>query len=404
VSKSWNSAPLEDLASFRSGLWKGKKGPFTTAKVIRNTNIRKHGYLSLDDVAEIEVETKQLETRRLQKGDIILERSGGGPKQAVGRAVFFDIDGDNFSFSNFTSFIRIHDLSRISNRFMHLVLNWWYETGVTEKIQSNSTGIRNLDFNAYKTLEVPLPPLEEQQRIVALLDEAFEGLARARAHAEANLQNAQELFESFRDQLIGVGRPNWKEAPLSDFLERITYGFTNPMPDAESGPFKVTAKNVINGVVDLGTARKTTAEAFADLLTDKSRPKIGDVLLTKDGTLGRTAVVETAGICVNQSVAVLSPATKVRSHYLHEMLSCKSKQESMIADAGGATIKHLYITRVPKIIVQVPDLKEQDELLEALAKFKCDVAILISNSQKKLADLDDLRQSLLQKAFTGELT
>lgn len=258
----------------------------------------------------------------------------------------------------------------------------------------------NISQAKIKALPIPLPPLEEQKRIVAVLDAAFEGLTRARTHIETNLQNARELFESYRDCHLGGSDLQ----PLSDYLEKITYGFTNPMPNSDDGPFKITAKNVINGSIDFGTARHTTQEAYDNLLSAKSKPRIGDVLLTKDGTLGRTAVVDQEGLCVNQSVAVLTPKTGLLPNYLHEILSCRVNQDAMIADAGGATIKHLYITRVPKIPVFIPSIDEQEKLLTKLREFQSDALNCVRHYAAKLQDLDDLRQSLLQKAFAGELT
>jgi len=99
----------------------------------------------------------------------------------------------------------------------------------------------------------------------------------------------------------------WYVEELRFFLDLITYGFTNPMPDADDGPWKLTAKDVIDGRINYKTARRTTIDAFKNDLTDKSRPKVGDVLLTKDGSIGRVAIVDREGICINQSVALLRP-------------------------------------------------------------------------------------------------
>ena len=99
----------------------------------------------------------------------------------------------------------------------------------------------------------------------------------------------------------------WQEVALEDHLERITYGFTNPMPTSDVGPYMITAKDINHGRILYDQARRTSLEAFQSLLTDKSRPQIGDVLVTKDGTLGRIAVVDRNDICINQSVALLQP-------------------------------------------------------------------------------------------------
>src|SRR5882724_7847363 len=82
------------------GLWTGKKGPFVSAAVIRNTNFTGSGRVDYSDVAVLQVEEKQLSSRRLSPGDIIIERSGGGPSQPVGRVVFFERDDGVFSHSN----------------------------------------------------------------------------------------------------------------------------------------------------------------------------------------------------------------------------------------------------------------------------------------------------------------
>ena len=153
---------------------------------------------------------------------------------------------------------------------------------------------------------------------------------------------------------------------LEDYLELVTYGFTNPMPDSDVGPWKITAKDVIDGEINFNTARKTTQEAFDTKLTKKSRPKIGDVLLTKDGTLGRLAIVKEENICINQSVAVLRPNEKILPEYLFYLLSTPEYQRRMIGDSDGTVIKHIYITRVGKMEVDIPSIEEQKERLKHL--------------------------------------
>ena len=94
ISKAakYQFAELESLVDFISGLWKGKKPPFEKIKVLRNTNFTKDGRLNLEDIAELEVESKQFKTRQLRPGDIIIEKSGGSDTQPVGRVALFDLD------------------------------------------------------------------------------------------------------------------------------------------------------------------------------------------------------------------------------------------------------------------------------------------------------------------------
>jgi len=202
VKKEWQTRTLEQVCQFQSGLWKGENPPFVKIGVIRNTNFTKEGTLNDSDIAYLDVEVKKYEKRRLQFGDIILEKSGGGPKQPVGRVALFDMKEGDYSFSNFTASIRVQDPDELDFRFVHRFLHWTYVAGVTERMQSNSTGIRNLDGEAYKAIEISFPPLDEQKRIVAKLDEAFVGLAKAKENAEKNLQNARALFESHLENIF----------------------------------------------------------------------------------------------------------------------------------------------------------------------------------------------------------
>ena len=209
------------------------------------------------------------------------------------------------------------------------------------------------DFDA---TQIPYPSLEEQAEIAANLD-------RVSRIIEARKEELDKLDELIKARFVELSNKwNASELPLSDFLDDITYGFTNPMPDSNVGPWKITAKDVVNGHINFETARKTTQEAY-DSLTAKSKPIIGDVLLTKDGTLGRTAIVEDEKICVNQSVAVLRCNNKVLPRFLALLLQLPEYQVEMTKNSGGGTIKHIYITKVDKMLVKIPDINSQKELI-----------------------------------------
>src|ERR1700675_4914983 len=115
----WKTEPLEQVCQFSNGLWKGEKPSFVNVGVIRNTNFTKEGTLDDSDIAYLDVEAKKFEKRRLQFGDIILEKSGGGPKQPVGRVALFDKGDGDFSFSNFTAALRILQPNEVDFRYLH---------------------------------------------------------------------------------------------------------------------------------------------------------------------------------------------------------------------------------------------------------------------------------------------
>ncbi len=205
-SIGWTDSALEDVCEFFNGLWKGEKPPFTRVGVIRNTNFTKNGMLDDSDIAFLDVEVKKFEKRRLKYGDIILEKSGGGPKQAVGRVALFEKKAGDFSFSNFTAALRILDSELVDFRFLHKFLYWTYLSGATEGMQSNSTGIRNLDGDAYKSIRFRYPPLAEQRQIASLLDDLqviTDSLAQIYTEKQACLEALKEslLHQAFHGNL-----------------------------------------------------------------------------------------------------------------------------------------------------------------------------------------------------------
>ena len=176
---SWKEPeiPLSDFNYFETlnGLWKGKNEPFVEASVIRNTNFTTAGVIDYSDVAYLQVEERQLQKRLLESGDIILERSGGGPKQPVGRVVLFDRDTGIFSFptspQSFVSETERHSIPK----FIFYGLMELYQSGRTEDIQRRTTGIRNLDFTAYKNrAQFPQIGLSEQKKIAHILSTVSE--------------------------------------------------------------------------------------------------------------------------------------------------------------------------------------------------------------------------------------
>ncbi len=197
--EGWPMKKLGEICNFQNGLWKGKKPPFKVVKVLRNTNFLNSGHLDLTNVAEIKVEERQLASRLLQRGDLILERSGGGPTQPVGRVVYFDTAGE-YSFSNFTTRIRVNNSSQVDPIYLWRYLNYLYISGQTEKLQKQTTGIRNLIFSEYKDLQISLPLVSKQKQIVIYLDSLFEKVEKLKKLQEETAEKLTQLRQSILDK------------------------------------------------------------------------------------------------------------------------------------------------------------------------------------------------------------
>ena len=194
--------PLYDILEPMGGLWTGKKEPFKKVKVIRNTNFTMKGYLSLDNVAEIDVEEKSLLSRTLEKGDIIIEKSGGSETQAVGRVVYFDVDGE-YSYSNFTARLRVKNANLLS-KYVFVVLNNIYQSGITFEYQSGMGGLKNLDLNRYLTIKILVPPLDIQEKIIAECQKVDEEYNSTRMTIEEYRRKIEKLFREL-DVISGGG-------------------------------------------------------------------------------------------------------------------------------------------------------------------------------------------------------
>jgi type I restriction enzyme S subunit len=208
-----------------------------------------------------------------------------------------------------------------------------------------------------------------------------------------------QVKPGYRQTELGEIPEDWEVSPLDQFTSLISYGFTNPMPTSESGVYMITAKDINYGRIQWDTARCTTEEAYRTLLTAKSRPRKGDLLLTKDGTLGRLAMVDNRTVCINQSVAILRPNTKAVSQFLKALLESPPYQRRMLEDAGGSTIKHIYITIVNRMPVGVPPTKGEQE---AIAGVLNDADALIESLGHVLAKERQVKQGTIQDLLTGK--
>ena len=207
-----------------------------------------------------------------------------------------------------------------------------------------------------------------------------------------------EVRKGFKQTEVGVVPEDWDVLPFEEYYSFISYGFTNPMPTTESGIYMVTAKDINNGKIQLDTARFTTEEAYR-ALTAKSRPKKGDLLLTKDGALGRLALVDDTVICINQSVAIIRLNNRAAPEFLKTLLEAPAYQSRMLEDAGGTTIKHIYITIVNKMPLAVPPtLAEQEAIAEALS----DADALIEAVEQLLAKKRQVKQGAMSELLTGK--
>ena len=406
MREGWKTITLNDACIQMNGIWKGTKEPLVPAKVLRTTNFSKDCRIKLDDLAIIDVEKKKLDARRLQRGDIIVEKSGGGPKQPVGRVILFDMDDDDYSFCNFTSALRIKDKEQLDFNYLHKYLTYLYFEGETEKYQSNLVGFRNLDFKGYVGIEVPYPSLPEQQRIVDILDREFAKIDALKANAEKSLQAAKDLFQATTDTMMSNGQ--WRELTIGE-IAKIKGG--KRVPKGYKLEKEPTAHRYIRvaDFTDLGTIRTESVLYISDEVYKSIKAytiSSKDVYISIAGTIGKSGIIpdtlDGANLTENACKLVLGPNFYNRFVFFATKTSSFKKQvETLTMQAAQPK---LALTRLATIRVRVPSsIKEQETIVERLDGIADTIALLQDNYQKTLTLCDDLKQSLLRKAFNGEL-
>jgi type I restriction enzyme S subunit len=164
---SISDLPIKEV----NGMWKTKeKSDVMYVAIIRSTEIQAYGEINYDTVQRHKVKISQFKNKKLLNGDIIVERSGGGPDQPVGRVCYFDKIGEDYTFSNFTSVIRVLDKDQLMPKYLLNFLSFFYETRGTERLQKQTTGIRNLDYDLYRKIKIPLKSKREQKKCVDICE------------------------------------------------------------------------------------------------------------------------------------------------------------------------------------------------------------------------------------------
>lgn len=408
---SWNETtiPVADSKHFETlnGLWTGKREPFVEAGVIRNTNFTSSGVIDFSNVAYLQVEQKQLSKRRLEAGDIILERSGGGPKQPVGRVVFFDREDGDFSFSNFTSAVRVKDKTAFDPRFVFYGLMELYQSGQTEDIQRRTTGIRNLDFAAYKErARFPKIPLPEQKKIAHILST----VQRAIEAQERIIQTTTELKNALMHKLFTEGLSNEPQkqteiGPIPESWEVVELG---SIAKIERGKFSHRPRNeprfyggeypfVQTGDVSNcdGYVRSYTQTLNEDGLAISKMFPAGTILITIAANIGFTGILEFDSACPDSLIGI-SPDGKVQTEYLNYYLITQQPEMDRLAPKG--TQKNINIQFLNPWPVPMPSVEEQAEIAETFSATDRKIRL----ATRKRSQLQDLFRTLLHELMTAK--
>jgi type I restriction enzyme S subunit len=248
---------------------------------------------------------------------------------------------------------------------------------------------------------IPVPTMEEQRRIVTLLDEAFADIATAKAKAEKNLQNARDFFYGQLQAIFQSGSNSWSSSTLGQTYDVRDGTHDSPKYQAEGYPL-ITSKNLKREGLSFDDV-KLIAELDYAKINERSAVHQGDVLLAMIGTIGNPTVVEIEPNFAIKNVALLKVPKTQNSYFLQYYLSTPSVIAKMQSEAKGTTQKFVGLGYLRTFPVSIPTLTEQQKIVEKLDELRTESDRLESIYRQKLTALDDLKKSLLHQAFSGQL-
>lgn len=409
VPDGWTVEPLKKLLLTHSpGDWGSEHGP-TMVSVLRSTNITNDGSLNFSDVARRSIRADWLPFLEPKKDDILLERSGGGPDQPVGRVGFIEQDLPGFAFSNFLHLLR-PDSGKIHPRFLGWMLYLVNRSGRVLRLEQQTTQMRNLHFRDYLTMPLPVPPPAEQAAIARILDAAAGAIARTRTAIERIEKLRRGLIERF--VRFGLNPPTVANPTLPEGWENVRLGNwiddgpTNGMyrPESDYGDdgnpiirIDSFADGVVHGISSLRRVRLIEAERqrypveHRDILINRvnSLSHIGKAALVppvREVTVFESNMMRLRmkdGLLSEYVILVLCSSI-ARAHWL-----TRAKPAVNQASINQRDVRDLRFPKPP-----VPVQEQIVEIVNAVTDFK-----LSFLKQKSLQDR--VRRGLMQDLLTG---
>lgn len=331
-------------------------------------------------------------TRMVNEGDFILSNS-----MSFGRPYIMKTSG---CIHDGWLVLKENGQKIFDTEFLYYLLSSPYVFNQFDYLAAGST-VRNLNIALVSSVEVPIPPLPEQQRIVSILDEAFAAIAKAKANAEQNLKNAKELFESYLQGVFEKKGDGWESKKLGEVCETGAGG--TPLKTHKDYYEGGTIPWLLSGEVSQGEIFEAK-----NFITDKglknSSAKMfppNTVLVAMYGaTAGQVGILRFEA-STNQAVCGILPNEK----YLPEFIYYKflAGKDELVAQAVGGAQPNISQIKIKNTLVPLISIKQQQTIVRQLDALRAETQKLEAVYQKKIADLEELKKSILQKAFAGEL-
>jgi type I restriction enzyme S subunit len=333
-------------------------------------------------------------TDKFYKGEpsIIVGRKGSAGEVTLTEEKYWPLD---------VTFFVEFDRAKYELQYLYFLL-------LTLNLPSMAKGVKpGINRNDVYDITVTTPDIEEQRRIVTLLDEAFADIATAKANAEKNLQNARELFTRISGSVLAQYASTSQSITLEDLVEpdcSLSYGIVQPGDEVAEGLHIVRPVDMNTDVVML-KGLKRIAPSLANSYA-RTTLKGNDILLCVRGTTGTVALAhsELAGANVTRGIVPIRFAPEKISHQFgYYLLRSEPAQLQIQAKTYGTALQQINIRDLRQLTLPVPAPQDQEIIVQRLSALEEETKQLTAAYANKLTALDDLKKSLLHQAFSGQL-
>jgi type I restriction enzyme S subunit len=402
MRKGWEIKNLGDVCEFQNGFaFKSNKYKDTGLPVLRITNIQNENLETRKIVFFDPSDYKEnFEKYKVEYGDLVVAMSGA----TTGKIGINQTDTVFYLNQRVGKFIPRKNI-------LKTYLFYFLSTNVEESLRISAGAAQpNLSTEQIKNFKIPIPPISEQQEIVAMIDDAFESIERAKSNAEQNLKNAKELFDSYLQNIFEKG--NWAETTLEklsnkkDSVVSGPFGSNLKVSDyKEKGVPILRLQNIGKGFFINKSIKFITKEKAEELKYHSF--KSGDIVLAKLGIpIGKTCIIPESfedGIITADVVRIRPDKNIVNYKFLEYFLNTNISVAQLTGNISGATRPRVNLSDVRNIKLALPKLQEQKDIVDELDNLTMKINKLEEILKRKISSLEELKKSILQKAFNGEL-
>ncbi|MEI2678419.1 MAG: restriction endonuclease subunit S [Burkholderiaceae bacterium] len=398
----WKTVPLQSLCNdFKQDIVDGPFGSELQRKDYITDGVP---VLKIQNVHPFEIELKKMdyvsaekfaELRRhsFRRGDIVMTKLGSPLGVS---AVIEELDEGMIV----ADLVRIR-AQQVNTRYLCYHLNSSATSDYINSMQKGTTRPR-VTLSVVRQLPIAVPSLPEQRRIVAILDEAFEGIATAKANSEKNLRNARELFKAQLEQVFSEPSQSWRRVALESVGTTQT-GSTPKTSEPENlGDYMPFVKP---GDFNRDGSITFDNEGLSESGAKKARlVKPNSALMVCIGaTIGKAGFSERE-IATNQQINAWTPTAEVSAKFVYYQMTTADFLRRVRLSAGQATLPIINKSKWSALTVVVPPtLDEQHKIVAHLEAVLAESMNLEAVLERKLKALDELKKSLLYQAFTGQL-